>query len=80
MDYHLSFESFRKRMTILSFLFLHLYVWGLVNQCPWALVKELKVEKKVGVIVTLVPEIVMSSQNSPSMYQNFKVVPDCAFC
>jgi hypothetical protein len=33
-----------------------------------------------GVIVTLVPEIVMSSQNSHSMYQNFKVVFDCAFC
>jgi len=35
--------------------------------------------KIYGVIVTLVPEIVMSSQNSPSMYQNFKVVPNCAF-
>jgi len=36
--------------------------------------------KKIGVIVTLVPEIVMSSQNSPSMYQNFKVVSVYAFC
>jgi len=35
---------------------------------------------KIGVIVTLIPEIVMSSQNNPSMYQNFKVVPDCPFC
>jgi len=34
----------------------------------------------LGVIVTLVPEIVMSSQNSPSIYQNFKVDPACAFC
>jgi len=38
------------------------------------------VRSKFGVIVTLVPEIIMISQNSLSMYQNFKVVSDCAFC
>ena len=35
---------------------------------------------KLGVIVTLVPECVASSHNSPSMYQNSKIVPDCPLC
>jgi len=30
------------------------------------------------VIVILFPEYVTSSHNSPSMYRNFKIVPDCA--
>ena len=34
----------------------------------------------LGVIVTLVPEYVMISHFSPSLYQNFKIVPDCALC
>ena len=32
------------------------------------------------VIVTLIPECVASSHNSFSLYQNFKIVPDCPLC
>jgi hypothetical protein len=36
--------------------------------------------KVIGIIVTLVSECGMSSHNSPIMYQNFKIVSDCALC
>lgn len=32
------------------------------------------------IIVTLILECVMSSHINPSMYQNFKIVSDCALC
>jgi len=36
--------------------------------------------KKIRVIVILVPKYVISNYNSPSMYTNFKIVFDWAFC
>jgi len=46
--------------------------------CPKSVLEGVSLASLKKAIVTLVPECIMSSHGSLSMYKNFKIVIDCA--
>jgi len=44
----------------------------------YLLLVNISPKKLIGVIVILVPEYITSSHNNPLIYQNFKIVFNCA--